>query len=142
MYAETVDVAPGIDIERGHLRLLRTHIEWGSYHLLESREERHRTQAPSVAFATPKSITFGTGMPSLIVTSTLEGFRSPMDDALLMRMLHRVADLDEQLDAVRSGKRQIHHNTRVSFTRADQLHDEIGATGRVAPASNTLAMFG
>ena len=31
---------------------------------------------PAVALATPKSITFGTGLPSMIVTRMLAGFRS------------------------------------------------------------------
>ena len=38
-------------------------------------------------------MTLGTGRPSFIVTSTLRRLDVAMDDALLMRMLDRMADL-------------------------------------------------
>ena len=49
----------------------------------------------SVAFAMPKSITLGTGVPSCSVTSTFEGFRSRWITPFLVRMLDRTADREE-----------------------------------------------
>jgi hypothetical protein len=46
----------------------------------------------SVAFAIPKSITFGTGLPSWSVTRTFDGFRSRWMMPLLVRVLDGAAD--------------------------------------------------
>src|SRR5207248_6632507 len=51
----------------------------------------------AVALATPKSMTFGTGLPSYSAISTFDGFRIAMDDAFLVGMLHGLADRNEQL---------------------------------------------
>ena len=53
-----------------------------------------------VAFATPKSMIFGTGWSSWSVDQDVRRLQVAMDDALLMGMLHGVADLDEQLEAL------------------------------------------
>jgi len=44
----------------------------------------------------PKSITFGTGTPSCRVTRMFDGLMSRWDDAFLVSVLHRVANLDER----------------------------------------------
>ena len=61
-------------IERGHLGLLWAHVERRADHLLELRINGLVGEPPWVA-ATPKSITFGTAFPSLIVT-ICDGLRS------------------------------------------------------------------
>ena len=57
-----------------------------------------------VALATPKSITLGTGWPSYSATSTFDRLDVAVDDALLMRVLHRLADRDEQLQPLAGGQ--------------------------------------
>ena len=49
------------------------------------------------ALATPKSITFGTGRPSYRATRTLRRLEVAVDDPLLVGVLDRLADRDEQL---------------------------------------------
>ena len=50
-----------------------------------------------VALAMPKSITLGTGTPSCSVDQHVGRLEVAVDDPLLVRVLHRLADLDEQL---------------------------------------------
>ena len=50
-----------------------------------------------VALAMPKSMTFGTGLPSCTRDEDVRGLQVAVDDALLVRVLDAVADLDEQL---------------------------------------------
>jgi len=45
-------------------------------HGAELRAERFVGEPPEVALATPKSMTFGMGLPSMIVTSRFDGLRS------------------------------------------------------------------
>ena len=51
-----------------------------------------------IALARPKSITFGTGWPSIQADQNVRRLQIAVDDPLLMRVLHGVADLDEQLE--------------------------------------------
>ena len=57
---------------------------------------------PCVALAMPKSITFGTGTPSFTRHEDVRRLEVAVDDALLVRVLHGLADLDEQLAAARA----------------------------------------
>ena len=50
---------------------------------------------PPVALATPKSITFGTGLPSIERDQDVGRLQVAMHDALLMGVLHRLADRHE-----------------------------------------------
>jgi hypothetical protein len=52
-----------------------------------------------------------------------------MDDSLLVRMLHRAANLQEQLQALRSGEMILIAELRDSDA-ADQFHDEIRSSSR------------
>ena len=53
---------------------------------------------PCVALATPKSITFGTGFAVVDRHEDVRRLEIAMDDPFLMRVLHRLADRDEQLE--------------------------------------------
>jgi hypothetical protein len=91
---------------------------------------------PAVALATPKSMTLGIGLPSMIVTKMLAGFKSRWTISLLMRVLHRLTDWHEQLEPLvgrepglvaELGQRQA----------VDELHDEERLTrGRKAAIEN------
>src|SRR5262245_44361533 len=80
----------------------------------------------STALATPKSITFGTGLSSYIVTSQdVRRLEVAVDDPLLMRMLNRVADRDEQLQPLAGGE-SVLVAVGGDGDAVDQFHDEIG----------------
>jgi len=59
---------------------------------------------PSVALAMPKSMTLGTATPSFTVTRMFDGFYVAVNDGLLMRVLDRLADLDEQVEPFPRGR--------------------------------------
>ena len=60
-----------------HLRLLGAHVQRRADHLRECRVNSVLSVSCwSVALATPKSITLGTGWPSCSVTSTFDGLMS------------------------------------------------------------------
>ena len=56
-----------------------------------------RSAAWLMALATPKSMIFGTGLPSCIGDQHVGGLDVAVDDAFLMGVLHGLADGDEQL---------------------------------------------
>ena len=81
-----------------------------------------------VALATPKSITFGTGLPSYCATSTFVGLRSRWMMPFWCGVLHGLADLHEQLQPL--PRRQA---VLVAVLRdrhaLDQLHHEVRPAG-------------
>ena len=50
-----------------------------------------------MALATPKSMTLGTGVAVVSVDQDVRRLEVAVDDPLLMGVLHRLADRDEQL---------------------------------------------
>ena len=64
-----------------------------------------------------------------------------MDDALLMGVLNRVADGNEQFESLFGCEAVVVAVLR-DGDALDQFHDEVGRRPSVAPASSTLAMFG
>ena len=73
---ERIHVCPGVDVEAAHLGLLGTHVFRRADERTDSVWSVRSVSACVVAFATPKSITFGIGRSSRTVTRTFEGFRS------------------------------------------------------------------
>ena len=61
-------------------------------------------RAGSTALATPKSITFGTGVAVVQRDQDVGRLEVAVDDPLLVGVLHRPADLDEQLEPL-AGRR-------------------------------------
>ena len=97
-HAQAVNVAARVNVQPAHLRLLRTHVGGRADELLEGGEERLVGQVwPCVALAMPKSITLGTGTPSCIGDQDVRRLDVAMDDALLVRVLDGLANLDEQI---------------------------------------------
>src|SRR2546428_713207 len=85
---------------------------------------------PCVALAMPKSITLGTGTPSLMVTRMdVRGLDVAVNDALLVRVLDGLTDLYEELKPV-CGRKFVLIAELGDFDSAHQFHDEIGAAGR------------
>ena len=63
------------------------------------------------------------------------------DDSLLMRLLDRLADPDEQLEPFFGGNLVLIAKLG-DLDAAHQFHDEVRPPVSVAPASSTLAIFG
>ena len=95
-----------------------------------------------MALATPKSITLTTGVAVVQRDQDVGRLEVAVDDALLMGVLHRLADRHEQLQPL--PRRQVVLVAELGDRHAlDQLHHEVRpARGRSRPPSNTLAMFG
>ena len=79
-----------------------------------------------VALATPKSITFTTGLPSYGATSTLRRLEVAVDDPLLVGVLHRPADVAEQLQPFPHSEPVLVAVVRDRLA-LDQLHHEVRA---------------
>ena len=60
----------------------------------------------------PKSMTLGTGRPSCSVDQHVGRLEVAMDDALLMGVLHGLADLNEQLQPLADGAAAFGRSTR------------------------------
>jgi hypothetical protein len=90
----------------------------------------------SSARATPKSMIFGCGSPWLSATRMFDGLRSRWTEALVVRVLHAVADLQEE--AQPGGERQVAIAAVLAEVHAaHQLHHEVGpARGRRAAAED------
>ena len=67
-HAQAVEVAPSVNIQGAHLGLFRTHVGGRADELFEGGEKCVIGQFLCVALAMPKSMTFGTGTPSFMVT--------------------------------------------------------------------------
>ncbi len=80
----------------------------------------------SIALATPKSITLGTGLPSWSVTSTFDRLDVAVDDPFLMGVLHGLADRDETAPAARACVEIVLVAVLGDRDPADQLHHEVG----------------
>ena len=94
------------------------------------------------ALATPKSITFGTGSPSCSVDQDVGRLEVAVDDALLVGVLHRLADRHEQLQPLAAAVRWFWSQNSVIGTPWTSSMTKYGRPASVAPASSTLAMFG
>ena len=98
-HAQAVDVAARVDVQPAHLRLLRAHVSRRADELVQTAcKPSCPSAALSVALAMPKSITFGTGTPSCSVDQDVRRLDVAVDDPLLVRVLDRLADLDEQIE--------------------------------------------
>ena len=79
--------------------------------------------SPLVALARPKSITLGTGLAVVALDQDVRRLQVAVDDPLLVRVLHRRADLAEQRQPLRQAEPVL---VAVVGERdaLDQLHDE------------------
>ncbi len=83
----------------------------------------------SIALATPKSITLGTGLPSYMRHQHVGGLDVAVDDPLLMGVLDCLADRHEQLEPLARAELSV-VAVLGDGDAVDQLHDEV-RTARV-----------
>ena len=77
-----------------------------------------------MALATPKSITFGTGAAVVERDQNVAGLDVPVNDALLMRMLHGLADGDEELQSL-AGRQMLLVAELRDRNAMDEFHHEV-----------------
>ena len=110
---EGVHVGSGVHVQPAQLGLLRAHVQRRADHLRRSRVYTVLSVSCwPIALATPKSITLGTGLPSCTVDQDVGRLQVAVDDALLVGVLDRLADLDEQSEPLADGEPVLGRSTR------------------------------
>ena len=101
-HAKAVDVAARVDIQPTHLRLLRRHVERGADHLLELREEGQIGQPLRLGRFGHTEVNDLRHRHAVVQRDEdVRGLQIAVDDALLMGMLHRLTDRDEEREPLR-----------------------------------------
>ena len=141
-HAQRVDVAAGVDVELVELGLLRAHVLQRADDRAEAGVQRLLGQLLPGRLGHAEVDHLG-HRPVVVQRDQHVGrLDVAMDDALLMGVLDRLADGDEQFQPL--PRRQVVLVAVLGDRHAlDQFHDEVAA-GRalVVPPSSTLAMFG
>ena len=102
-----------VDVEVVQLGLLGRHVLRRADDCRRSRcRASARSAAGPVALATPKSITFGTGLSSYSATRTFDGLMSRWMMPFLVRVLDRLADRDEQFEPLARRELAARRSTR------------------------------
>ena len=96
---------------------------------------------PAIALATPKSMTLGTGLPSIERDQDVRWLQVAVDDALLMCVLHRLADGHEQFQPL-SGRQPGLVAEPFSGRPLTSSMTKNGCPVGVSPPSSTRAMLG
>jgi hypothetical protein len=125
-HAEAVDVAPRVDVEAAHLGLLGTGVGRRANERLELREIALVRQALVRRLGDAEVDDLGHSHAVIDGDEDVRGLEVAVDDALLMRVLHGLADLDEQLQAFPGGQFGL-VAILGDLDAADQFHDEVGA---------------
>jgi hypothetical protein len=124
-HSQGVDVATGVDVEVVQLRLLRAHVL--------QRADQGADLGIDAVLAQPLTGRLGDAEVDHLRhrLAVVEGdehvgrFQVPVDDSFLVRVLHRLADRDEQLEARPRG--EFGGVAVVGDGHAlDELHDEVG----------------
>ena len=100
-HAQRIDVAAGVDVELVELGLLGTHVLHRPEHLAELREHRPFGQLLRRGLGHAEVDHFRHGMVVVLSHEHVGGLDIAMDDALLVGMLHRLADLQRTVPAAR-----------------------------------------
>ncbi len=90
---QTVDIAPSINIQRAHLRLLGAHIRRRPHKLLKLRVNRLLRQIPLRRLRDPKINHLRHRNPIMQRHQNIRRLNVPMNNPLLMRMLNRMTDI-------------------------------------------------
>ena len=92
---QAVDVGARINVQAGHLRLLRTHIRRRADELLEGGEERLVRERPGSGLGDSKINNLWDRHAVVDGDEDVGRFDIPMDDAFLVRVLDGLAYLGE-----------------------------------------------
>ena len=103
-HAQRIDVAAGVDIQPAHLRLLGRHVERRADQLREAGEQGLFGQLLPGGFGDAE-VDHLDHRPAVVQRDQHVGrLEVAVNDALLMGMLHRLADRDEQLQPLADGQ--------------------------------------
>ena len=125
---QRVNVAARVDIERAHLRLLRAHVGRGAYEQFEGGEERFVGQSLIGRFRDAKVNHLGHRFAILERDQDVRRFDIAVDNALLVRVLQGMADLDEEVEPL-LGREMILVAVVGDLDPPHQFHDEVGPAG-------------
>src|SRR5204862_3232017 len=121
------DVAARVDVEDGHHRLLWAHVGWRAEKLLERGEERLVGEPSLRGLGDPEINDHGHPWRAGIMEGhqDVRRLQVPMDDAFLMGVLNRLADLNEEIEPFTCGKPVL--VAELSDPGAtDQFNDKVG----------------
>ncbi len=104
-HAQGINVGAGVDVELVELGLLGAHVFDRADHLAEFGEHGLFGQALTDSFGDAEVDDFDYGTLVVIGHQNVRGLKIAMDNSLLMGVLHRLADLDEQFQALARGSR-------------------------------------
>ncbi len=99
-HAQGVDVRTGVHVEVGPLGLLRTHVRQGADGDTHAGEGWEVAQVPPRGFGDAEVDDLRHRVAVLLRHQDVRGFEVAVDDSFLMGVLHRLAELDEELDAL------------------------------------------
>ena len=132
--SQRINVAARVDIQRVHLRLLRTHVQRCADHLCETCVERLLGQFLMDGLGDPKIYHFHDGLVVVQRNQHIGRLDVAVDDSFVMRVLNGLADIDEQFQSLRCGQpiivtefgdrdapHQFHHEVRSSRFRGPAI---------------------
>jgi hypothetical protein len=125
-HTQGVDFAAGVDVQPAQLRLLGAHVERGAHELREGGVERLVGELLAGGLGDAEVDHLGHGHAVVEGDHHVRRLDIAVDDALLMGVLHGLADLDEEPEPIGNGELGL---VAVVGNRdaADQLHHEVGA---------------
>ena len=102
--AEAVNVAAGVNVHTAHLRLLGTGVGRRADERMEVREQGFFGQSLAGGLGNAEVNHLGYRRAVVDRDENVGGFDVAVDDALLMRVLDRLADLDKQIQPLLGGE--------------------------------------
>ena len=127
-HPQAVDVRTRVDVQPGQFRLLRTHIGWRSDELVQLRMDRFAGQAAFSRLGDAEVDHFGHGHTVLDDHQDVRGLEIPVNHPLLVRVLDRPTDTDNQAEPLRNPQALLVAILGDPCAR-DQLHDKVRAVG-------------
>ena len=140
-HPQAVDVTARINIQPAHLRLLRAHVSRGPDELLELGVNGLPRQLLLRCLGNTEVNDLRYRQPIMKRRQDVRGLDVPVDNPLLMRVLNRVTDLDEQIQPLAGGQVLLVAipGDRNPF---DQLHHEVRPPALGSPPIQHLSDVG
>jgi hypothetical protein len=136
-HAERVDVAARVDVDLIHLRLLGRHVLERPDDQPQAREPRVLRQLRLGRLGQPEVDHLRHGLAVIAGDEHVGRLEVAVDDPLLVRVLHGLADQDEQLQPF-PGREAMPVAVLGDGHALDQLHHEVRAAGRRAAGIEDL----
>ena len=139
--SERIDVAPRVHVQAAQLRLLGRHVQGRADHLPVGREQRPVGQLLVQGFRDAEIDHFHDGLVVVQRDHDVGRLEIAMDDPFLVRVLHRPADIDKQLQTLARREHLLVTVIRDGHS-AHQLHDEIRSARLRCPGIQHLRDMG